>query len=366
MLVSSDFSTPHTSDPSSKLVVKELIQIWANRYKPKTRIYGRDLAIQMPIMSDTLAHVSSPAGRGETAEKLHRTLIKLNCEFADAQSRELHDYGPSTASANESKRIVQCTVEIYSTLIDFYQRSSTKAPQNSEANRDFLFAGFSVSDVMELTGSIEPLLLEYQNRHQISDDWSKLGFLTTHLNFSNAALLKNLTTVEQFFLEPYFKFVEEQVALPWERICAAASTHQYASPAFQLVRYMLPEAEGIAHRVYLDLLKAFPRTTLQRGRLDHPGVKHSCLRDLNMFQGYLWLCVMEGSLASVEDELVRTCTMVMPRIGVPWEMILKWNEILMAEIMDRTLLSHQSFLEPYMARFIQTFQQSKGQFSLES
>ncbi|MGB7248388.1 MAG: hypothetical protein WBC73_05570 [Phormidesmis sp.] len=325
--------------------------------------------IQKPVVFDALAQTASPEGRRETAAKLHRDLIKLNCEFADTQTRELHEYGSSMTRPDESKRIVQCAIEIYSTLMEFYQRSpsaSTNGLQETEASPNSPPVGLSVEDTIELSSLIEPLLLEYQDRHQVSDDWAKMGFLTTHLNFSNVALLKNLTTVEKICVEPYFKFLEEQVALPWSRVCAAAGTHQYTSPAFQLVKRMMPKSEEIAQRVYLDLLQQFPRTSMRRGRLDHPGVKHSCIRDLNMFQAYLWLCVMQGSLAPVEDELLRTCTMVMPRVGVPWEMTLKWNEMLMAEVTDRTLLSHQSFLEPYMVRFIQTFQQSKDRFSPES
>lgn len=248
---------------------------------------------------------------------------------------------------------------------EFYQQSlsvPTKKLQGSEDDQESSSIGLSASDIIELTSLIEPLLLEYQERHQVSDDWSKVGFLTTHINFSNVALLKNLTPVEQFFVEPYFKFLEEQVALPWQRVCAAASTHQYISPAFRLVKRMLPETEEIAHRVYMNLVQQFPKTSMKRGRLDHPGIRHSCIRDLNMFQAYLWLCVLEGSFAPVEDELVRLCAMVMPRVGVPWEMTVQWNELLMTEVMDRTLLSQQAFLEPYITRFIQTFQQSKDQF----
>jgi hypothetical protein len=118
-----------------------------------------------------------------------------------------------------------------------------------------------------------------------------------------------------------------------------------------------------SHRVYMNLVKQFPKVAMRRGRLNHPGVQHSCIRDLNMFQAYLWLCVLQGDLAPVEDELLYLCTMVMPRVGVPWEMIAQWNELLMAEITEHTLISMQPFLEPYTTRFIQTFQQSQSQFS---
>ncbi len=369
MLVSSDLSRLVSSDLSPSLTVTELIQAWADRYKPQIQFYGQSPIVQQSAIYNTVAQTASPEGRRETAAKLHRALVKLNCEFADTQARELHDYDPSATSLQEAKRVVQCSVEIYLTLIEFYQRASsvaTNEPQGNKGEHNPLMAGLSVSEVIELASFIEPLLLEYQDRHQVSSDWAKLGFLTTHLNFSNVALLKNLTAVEKICVEPYFKFLEEQVALPWSRICIAAGNHQYSSPAFQLVKRMLPQSEEIAQRVYTDLLQQFPRETMRRGRLDHPGVKHSCIRDLNMFQAYLWLCVMQGSLAPVEDELVRVCTMVMPRVGVPWEMTRQWNEMLMAEVVDRTLLTHQTFLEPYMVGFIQAFQQSKDQLSMES
>jgi Phycobilisome protein len=350
MLISSDLS--HT------LTVQTLVQIWVERYNPQTPFS----AAQHSTVFDTLVHAASPEGRFETVSKLHRSVIKLNCEFAATQARELHDQALSTTSSNEAKQIVRCAVEIYSDLLEFYKQSSVYTEQMQNGKGDLMSVGLSVADITKLAGLLEPLLLEYQDRHQTSDDWSKIGFLTTYLNFSNVALLNNLTTAERIFVKPYFKFLEEQVALPWQRICAAASSHQFSSPAFQLVKHMLPNAEEIAHRVYMKLVQQFPKTTTRRGRLDHPGVRHSCIRDLNMFQAYLWLCVLQGSLAPVEDELVRLCTMVMPRVGVPWEMTVRWNALLMEEVTDRALIGQHAFLEPYTIGFRQLFQESQSRF----
>jgi hypothetical protein len=353
-----------SSDLRSYPTVERLIQIWVERYAPQI-----PFSVKHPVIYDTLIQIASPEGRLETVAKLHRSLIKFNCEFAATQAGQLHEHAPSTASRSETKRIVQCAVEIYLNLLEFYKQSSsvpTETLQDSKGDRDSLSVSLNVSDITELASLLEPLLLEYQGLHQVSNDWSKIGFLTTHLNFSNVSLLNNLSPVEQIFVKPYFKFLEEQVALPWQRICAAASSNQYSSPAFQLVKHMLPKSEEIAHRVYMDLVQQFPKTVMRRGRLDHPGVRHSCIRDLNMFQAYLWLCVLQGNLAPVEDELVRLCTMVMPRVGVPWEMTVRWNELLMAEVTDRTLLSQQTFLSPYTTGFMQAFQQSESQFIAES
>ncbi|MGB7085253.1 MAG: hypothetical protein WBD47_06840 [Phormidesmis sp.] len=112
------------------------------------------MVIQKPIVFDTLAQTASPEGRRETAAKLHRDLIKLNCEFADTQARELHEYDSSMTSPGEAKRIVQCAVEIYSTLIEFYQRSpsaSTNGLQGTEASPNSPPAGLSAADTIELS-----------------------------------------------------------------------------------------------------------------------------------------------------------------------------------------------------------------------
>lgn len=73
-----------------------------------------------------------------------------------------------------------------------------------------------------------------QEQYLISKDWRSLGFITTQINFSNALLLEQLTPIEQILISPYLTFIEEQVALPWQRICAAAVNHDLTSPAFAI------------------------------------------------------------------------------------------------------------------------------------
>ncbi|MEO0458013.1 MAG: hypothetical protein AAF152_15735 [Cyanobacteria bacterium P01_A01_bin.114] len=118
MLIASDLASSLTA--TSSLSVKELVQIWAGRYKSKTHLNGRNLVVQNSIIFDSLVQTASPEGRRETVAKLHRSLIKLNCEFAETQMRELHEHASSTNSLSEAKRIVQCTVEVYLTLLEFY------------------------------------------------------------------------------------------------------------------------------------------------------------------------------------------------------------------------------------------------------
>jgi hypothetical protein len=355
MLISTDISSTQTA--------QRLVQIWAQRYKPQA-----SFATQQSIPVETLVYTASPQGRLETVKKLHRNLLKVHCQFAATQTRKLQNYD-SPKAVDESKDVIHWAVEIYASLLKFYQQSAcaslpeTIKPEGTSI-LDLPWVEWGVADISVLSLLLEPLLLEYQDRHQMAQDWAKVGFLTTHLNFANVAILNHLTVAEQIFLKPYFAFLEEQVAVPWQRVCTAASAHTSLSPEFRLVEQMLSLSDTIAQRVFVALTQRFARMTLRRGKLTHPGVRHSCLRDLNMFQAYFWLCVLKGDLSPVEDELVQLCSMVMPRVGVPWDMIVQWNEQLMTEITNHAEFSQQTFLEPFKVEFMEAFQLSQDQFEL--
>ena len=212
-----------------------------------------------------------------------------------------------------------------------------------------------IPDITKLATELEPVLLEFQEQHVASKDWRALGFITTQFNFTNKLLLPKLTLVEQVLLGPYLKFVEEQMALPWQRVCAAAASHQPDSPALNLVEQMFPAAAEIANTVYRQLSQLFCDHRSRRGGLGHPDVAHSCLRDLQMFQAYLWLCVLEESMTPVEQELVDLCVMVMQIVGVEWELMEQWNHLLMAELTRRVQPEQKYLLQPYTEGMEQAF-----------
>jgi hypothetical protein len=211
--------------------------------------------------------------------------------------------------------------------------------------------------IQEIAAAIEPMLLEFQQQHILSKDWRTIGFITTLLNFSNNLLLlsQKLTPQEQLLIHPYFKFVEEQVALPWQRVCIAAAKYQVDSPTFKLVEQLFPASGDIAQTVYSQLIQLLPNHQSRRGELTDPGITHSCLRDLEMFQAYLWLCILEESMAPIESELVDLCVMVLPGVQVKWEMIELWNKLLTAEIIARVTPSQRTLVQPYADRLQQAF-----------
>ena len=125
---------------------------------------------------------------------------------------------------------------------------------------------------------------------------------------------------------------------------------QILSPQAQTIS-MKPLEDGywqaIAQDVYQQLAAAMPTHVSRRGMLKHPGVQHSCVRDLKMFQAYLWLCVMEQDMAAIETELVRLCLMVFPSIGVKWELIHRSIDLLVSELNDRVTPNELNLIQPY-------------------
>ncbi|MBW4633933.1 MAG: hypothetical protein KME30_19125 [Iphinoe sp. HA4291-MV1] len=326
--------------------VERLTKLWAKRYTPD--LSSRFL-FQDPWLHRDLVEAASPAGRVKTVAKLQLPLLDVTCQMAGILAKELYEYIPNVLDLNETRQLSQYSHQVYIKLLEFYQQSS-----NSQQSILWAIAGNSLSlsewgipNIEQLATALQPILLEFQEQHILSHDWRTLGFITTLLNFCNQLLLKQLTPIEQIIIAPYFKFVEEQVAVPWQRVCAAAAKHQLDSPALALVEQMLSVSDEIAQVVYHRITELFPNHRSRRGGLSDPGVTHSCLRDLNMFQAYLWLCMLEENTVPMEQELAALCIMVMESVDVKWELCAQWIQSLVDEIMSRVTPEQSSLLQPH-------------------
>jgi hypothetical protein len=364
--------------------VERLAQVWANRYVP-------DLStLRSPgsgITVSELVEAASPEGRASTAAKLEDFLVALKCQMAVIQAKFLFAYIPNIVDLSESKRLAHFASLVYKKLIEVYQESSSAAAKvttislsaalNSQGNsQENSLSSWGMPAIEKLATVLEPVLLEYQEQHIASKDWRTLGFITTLLNFSNKLILsklsnselttRRLTPSEQVLIKPYVQFIEEQVALPWQRVCAAAASHQLESPAFILVKQMLPLSQEIALSCYRRLVQLLPHHRSRRGGLDDPGITHSCLRDLEMFQAYLWLCVLEETIAPIEQELVELCVMVMTGVDVKWEMTEVWNQVLASEVLARVTPDQKTLLLPYTQGLQQAFLKQRDRFCVSS
>lgn len=327
--------------------VNRLTKFWAERYTPELSFDS----LQDPWSYRELVELASPQGRASTVAKLEPSLVEIKCQMAGILAKDLYEYIPNILDLIEARRLSLSLCQVYIKLLELYQQSSgiTTSPTSMllAMAGDSKLSAWGIPDIEQLASELQPVLLEFQEQHIASKDWRTLGFMTTLLNFSNKLLLYKLTPIEQVLITPYFKFVEEQVAVPWERVCAAAAKHDLDSAALALVEQMLPDSDRIGRAVYQRMTQLFPNHRSRRGGLTEPGVAHSCIRDLNMFQAYLWLCVLEESMEPVEKELVALCVMVMEGVGVKWELTAQWTKLLVDEINSRISLKQRSLLHPY-------------------
>jgi hypothetical protein len=347
--------------------VERLVQLWGERYTPD--LSSLSSAQNEWAALEELLLAALPFSRTVTALKLQERLIQIKCQMAGIQTKSLYAYIPNIVSLTVAERLNYFAFLVYKQVIELYPHSSltlTSRPATSlkvggDAKRNDFFS-LDMAPIDGLAKALEPALLEYQEQYIESKDWRTLGFITTLLNFSSKLMLETLTPSEQILITPYFKFIEEQVAIPWQRVCAAAASHQLGSPAFTLVEQMLPQSQEIAETVYRRLAHCNPEHRSRRGGLNHPGIRDSTLRDLEMFQAYLWLCVLEDSLVPVEQELVELCVMVMTGVGVSWELIQQFIQVLLDEVLDRVSSEQKCLLLPYTQEMLKAFKKEQVRF----
>lgn len=359
--------------------VERLVKLWAERYKPDLSSLALEEDDRRAYTD--LIEAASPENRPLTANKLHQRIIAIKCQMAGIQTNSLYAYIPNIVDLAEANRLTNFALLIYLKILEIYQHPSPTAKEEKDIISTALATSGEVSfpswemlsteawgmpGIQEIAATIEPILLEFQEQHILSRNWHTLGFITTMLNFSNKLLLlsEKLTRAEQILIQPYFKFVEEQVALPWQRVCIAAAKYDVNSPTFKLVEQLFPASRDIAEVVYSRLIQLLPNHRSRRGELTDPGITHSCLRDLEMFQAYLWLCLLEQSMAPIESELLDLCVMVMTAVHVKWEMTELWNKLLSEEILARLTPAQIAILQPYTDGLQQAFLKHKDRFNI--
>jgi Phycobilisome protein len=331
-----------TSEVVKTPSVERLLNLWAKRYVPELSL----VSLNNSSSYGSLLQASSPQGRALTANKLKDSILNSNCQMALIQAKSIYSYIPNILDLNEARRITQFAFRVYKKLLQIYLiQSGTDASSTV----------WGILAIADLAYALEPILMVFQEQHIASKDWRALGFMTTQLNFTNRLIEKKLTPDEKVLFAPYLKFVEEQVAIPWQRVCATAAKYELGSPELNLVEQMMPASHEIAKTVFHKLLELVPNHRSRRGELKEANVTHSCLRDLNMFQAYIWLCFLNQSIEPLEKELLPLCVMVVEGVGIKWELTEKWCEVLAVEMESRVTQEQKVMLQPYTQGMCEVF-----------
>jgi hypothetical protein len=343
------------------IATNRLIKLWTIRYLPEL---SRLSQLENRFPAAELVAAASPQGRAKTVTTVSR-FLQISCEIAGLETNSLYAYVPNIVHLSETRRIAQSMKQVYDRALEIYAQQQPPShflkfiDSSMELFSKVAMPVLVMPAIPSLVAELEPLLLRLQAEHLTAQDSRAIGFLTTQFHLSNRELCKQLSPYEVVLLSPYLKFIEEQVCIPWQRMCAAAVTHFSSSPTFALVEHLLPLCHDIAHAAYRQALVYSSQHTSRRGEFSQPEVGTSTIRDLNMIQGYLLLCVLENSMKAIEEELLPLCVMVFPAIGVTWDLVEQTLKLLVEEMLRRLDRSQQELLFPYTQSLRTLFTQAR-------
>ena len=318
-----------------------LFSIWAARYLSKSS--------SATVSSYVLDRAASSSGRQQTVARLHTELLEDACKRAALRTKDLYTHYENL-DLNRVADLADAAMKVYPLLLEFYLNHTPVAVAKESS-----LTVFAIPEIDVLAAILETYLTIFHSQEVRRSDWQIRSFLTTEFNLSGKLLLEFLSPAEQVLLSPYISFLEEYVAIPWQRVCTLADDHEPTSPEFKIVERMLPRISEISTAVYTRGYQIFGGYYNRRGQLDSPGVKHSSLRDMHMFQVYLWLCLLQGNLDAIEQELLVFCSLVYKGIGIPWDMAVKATKFLSDEILQNLSTSEQLVVSPYIYGMIRAF-----------
>ena len=84
-------------------------------------------------------------------------------------------------------------------------------------------------------------------------------------------------------------------------------------------------------------------------------VKLSSIPDVEIFQCYLCWCVLQGSLAPIQQELFPLCVMLYPRLNVSWKLVQDMLLFMFWEIYDRVSPEDLMMFLPYLRTVMEMF-----------
>ncbi|MFB8794009.1 MAG: hypothetical protein U7126_07245 [Microcoleus sp.] len=103
----------------------------------------------------------------------------------------------------------------------------------------------------------------------------------------------------------------------------------------------------ISERVVDRVNQLYPRYRCHSGPLNSPHIRTSSIRDVEMFQVYMWVCLLERNLHALETELFPLCVMIYPKLNVSWELVSQMTHLLRKEICACLSPEQAKYCEPF-------------------
>ncbi len=318
--------------------VASLAQLWAKRYM--RNLDQAEAMPQPPTPADTSSECTSwqgalsQRGRHTTGAKIQNSL-----RFASAQAWaktetlligqvERHQIPTDLIDpwqvATDARFIFEEVMGIYAQQGE--ERTITLGNQMGQLTETIAGEPLVASTVTTMPSPAKLAVLiadsvgEMRYRYT-KDDPRVLGFVSMQLHYTGQMLLDILSPWEKVLVGSYFKVIDDNLYMPLQRAYRAAAKLNYDDPALEAVRALLPMSSDLARYVTHNAALMHPDYATISGVLTNPMVRISSLRDVEMFQVYLCLSLLEASVQSIQEELFPLCVMLYPPLKVNWTLV---------------------------------------------
>ncbi|WP_442938924.1 hypothetical protein [Nostoc sp.] len=358
MAIVKEFPGNHLKSISSevnKTVVESLAQQWAKKYIGNLKVVPDNIE-KIEILN--LSEIVSPDGRKKTAQKVLDSLRSVSARAWNKTegllSKEIPQHGIDLNLINPWE-IAGDSFNIYQKALDVYTQQTTSQPLSLVRNLvdsenplyeqalDVYTEQVAPSKLATVIGGdIGKLRKKYT-----SNDPRVIGFVSMQFHYTSQMLIQSLEPIEQSLISTYFKVIDDHLYMPLQRAYEAAANHDSDSVALSAVQKLLPISTQIAKRISQRVIELNPNYNSMSGALSNPIVKTSSIRDVEMFQIYLWVCTLETSCGAIQQELFPLCVMLYPRLKVQWEVVRQMLHLLRQEINISLTSQEAETLMPY-------------------
>lgn len=310
-----------------------LAVLWARKYYLSVNTRSEN---EEQKDSQTLTAVNSRQGRSRTANKLMQNLTLASAkawsltETLLSEDIRRHGINPDLINPLE---IAADTRNLYEKALDAYAAGTS--PQ-----RLSVIVGKDTGRVRKKYTSVDP---------------RAIGFVSMQFHYTGHKLLEWLSPGERELFAPYLKVMDDHMYMPLQASYEAAANHAQDSPVLLAVQHLLPISTQIAYAVCDRVARQHPNYQTFTGSLNSDMVRISSIRDAEMFQVYLCLCVLEGNIQAVQQELFPLCVMLYPRLNVSWTLVQEMLLYMSWEMQDRLPLKEVSIFLPYLRTFSEMF-----------
>ncbi|MGF1524054.1 MAG: hypothetical protein ACFBSF_17185 [Leptolyngbyaceae cyanobacterium] len=303
--------------PYTKTEVPSLSEVWAKKYLDKLEEQDRSLN----NLSRTQLHI-------DVAKMLKELLRPISAQaWSKTESLLSHEIRRHQISAEliDPWSISKDAHQVYEKALSAY------ADKTSPERLSVAIA----SDIGHI------------RKHHTAADPRVIGFVSMQFHYCGQILIDQAPDTEQIPLSAYFKVIDDHLYMPLQRAYDAAARYDYDAPQLQTVRNLLPHSSKIAANVVDQVNQLYPTYTSYTGLLSSQAVRISSIRDVEMFQVYIWTCVLEQNIAAIQQELFPLCVMLYPKLNVSWELVRQMLYLLQNEFLRYGQACDQALYKPY-------------------